>query len=72
MCRDYPFNLLYSTNPVFLERCGYHAVYKNAEGMREALEKLDLPEEKPQKLKRELHIRDHESSEIENHIPKTT
>ena len=68
MCRGYPFNLFYSTNPVFLERCGYHAVYKNAEGMRGALEKLDLPEEKLQKLKRELHVRDEESSDIEHDI----
>ena len=46
MCRDYPCNLVYSTNPIFLKECSYYAVDKNAERMKAALEDLNLPPEK--------------------------
>ena len=58
MCRDYPRNLIYSTNPVFLKECSYYAVDKNAKTITEALEELDLPPEKLNLLKRKLHLSD--------------
>ena len=58
MCRDYPRNLVYSTDPNFLNQCSYYAVDKNAECMRAVLEDLNLPPEKLEALKQKLHVRD--------------
>ncbi len=58
MCRDYPRNLIYSTDPQFLKRCSYYARDKNADRMRAALEELGLPPEKLNDLKRKMHVRD--------------
>ncbi len=57
MCRDYPRNLIYTCDPVFLESCGYYAVSKNAEKMREALKELNLPPDKLAALQAKLHVR---------------
>jgi len=56
MCRDYPKNMVYLPNPEFFEECSYTAEYRYAQGMREALEKTGLSEEKLKELKKKLHI----------------
>ncbi|OGL41156.1 MAG: hypothetical protein A2161_07545 [Candidatus Schekmanbacteria bacterium RBG_13_48_7] len=57
LCRDYPRNQIDSTDPVFMDSCGYYAVRKNAESMGKAIDKLLLSEEKTDKLKQKLHIK---------------
>ena len=57
MCRDYPRNLLDAAYPEFLDGCGYHAIDANAEQFNEALDKLDLPPEKLEELKKRLHTK---------------
>ncbi|MCJ8329155.1 MAG: YkgJ family cysteine cluster protein [Lentisphaeria bacterium] len=54
ICRDYPYKLLYSPTPEFLEECSYYAEYENAESLNEALDELDLPEDKIQEIKEKL------------------
>ncbi|QRK12177.1 YkgJ family cysteine cluster protein [Archangium violaceum] len=56
MCRDYPRNLAYSALPEFLPECGYSAVYKKGEQLRQALEKANLPPEKYEELVRKLYL----------------
>ena len=56
LCRDYPRNLIDTTDPVFMKDCGYYAVRKNAESMEKALDDLDLPEENLRELKQKLHL----------------
>lgn len=58
MCRDYPHVLLQSSNPLFLDGCGYYAHYRNADAMRQALRDLDLPPEKLSELEEKLHLRE--------------
>lgn len=60
MCRDYPTNLLYFSNPEFLDDCSYTAEYKYAEEMRDALDGLDLPEETLNELKEKLRVAESE------------
>ena len=58
MCRDYPRNLLYSSNPELLATCGFYALDRNADQMREALQELELPPEAMADLERRLHLRE--------------
>jgi len=60
MCRDYPRNLAYSALPEFLPECGYSAVYKKSEQLRQALAKANLPPEKFEELVRKLHLKEKE------------
>jgi Fe-S-cluster containining protein len=57
LCIVYPRNLVDSTNPVFMEGCGFYAIRKNAGTMEKALDKLELSEEKLDELKRKLHLK---------------
>ena len=61
MCRDYPRNLIYSTNPIFLDECSYYAIDKNADRLGAALGELHLSPKKLEMLKRKLHISDWKS-----------
>jgi Fe-S-cluster containining protein len=56
MCRDYPRNLVYAALPEFLPECGYSAVYKKGEPLRQALARANLPPEKYQELVRKLKL----------------
>ena len=56
MCRDYPRNLAYSSNPVFFPHCGFYARDINAENMEEALDDLALPAPDLEELKEKLHL----------------
>ncbi len=56
MCRDYPHVLLWQPRPEFLPGCGYRALTPNAAGLRRALDRLDLPPEQREKLRRGLHL----------------
>jgi len=56
LCRDYPRNQLDFVNPEFLDGCGYQAVLKNTEKLTASLENLDLPREKLNALKQQLHL----------------
>ena len=58
ICRDYPKNLVYDTNPEFFPECGHYAVYRKAEQLRKALEKADISPEKREELFRRLHLVD--------------
>lgn len=58
MCRDYPRNLAYAALPEFLPECGYSAVYKKAEGLRQALSQTNLSREKYEELVRKLHLKE--------------
>ena len=54
MCRDYPKNILYNTPPNFLPKCTFSAIAKNADQINDSLEKLDLPPEKLEKIKKDF------------------
>jgi len=56
MCRDYPRLLLWQANPELLPGCGYRASPPNAEGLRVALDRLDLTPEQREKLLRGLRL----------------
>jgi uncharacterized protein len=56
MCRDYPINILYNTPPLFLPTCTFSAIAKNADQITESLDKLDLPPEKLEKIKKEFFV----------------
>lgn len=56
MCRDYPRLLLHAAAPEFLPGCGYRAVARNAAGLRAALDRLPLDEERRRKLDRDLRL----------------
>ncbi len=58
MCRDYPRNLLDHPFPGFLKGCGYYAIDENADRFNAALEKLDLPADKLEELKKRLHTKE--------------
>jgi Fe-S-cluster containining protein len=58
MCRDYPRVLLWQPRPEFLPGCGYRALTPNADGLRRALEKLDLTPEQREKLRKGLQLDD--------------
>ena len=62
MCRDYPRNLLYSTNPLFLDGCGHYALDRRAAEFRAALAKTGLPPEKMAEVERRLHLCDRDAS----------
>ena len=57
MCRDYPRALLGSTDPSFIEGCGYYAVSRNAGRMRAALASAELDNEARERLEERLHAR---------------
>lgn len=46
MCRDYPRNLLYHPRPGFLPGCGYFALNRNRDRLRELLDRERIPPEK--------------------------
>jgi hypothetical protein len=56
MCRDYPRALLWQANPELLPGCGYRASPPNAEGLRAALERLELTPQQREKLRRGLRL----------------
>lgn len=56
MCRDYPRNILYNTPPDFLPKCTFYPIAKNSEKIIESLEKLDIPPEELQKLKKDFFV----------------
>jgi hypothetical protein len=56
MCRDYPRLLLWQPNPELLPGCGFRAIASNAEGLREALDRLDLTPEQREKLRKGLRL----------------
>ena len=56
MCRDYPRLLLHAAAPEFLPGCGYRAVARNAAGLRAALDRLPLDEERRRKLDEGLRL----------------
>ena len=58
MCRDYPRNLAFEALPEFFPECGYSAVYKKAEPLRQALQNSNLSPEKYEELVRKLHLRE--------------
>ena len=58
LCRDYPMNLLFSSNPDFLDKCGHYAVLKNAEGFRKAFDKIDLSPQKRDELYEKLNLKE--------------
>jgi uncharacterized protein len=58
MCRDYPRNLVYEALPEFLPECGFSAVYKKGEPLRQALQRSNLTPEKYEELVRKLHLRE--------------
>ncbi|ATB30672.1 YkgJ family cysteine cluster protein [Melittangium boletus] len=58
MCRDYPRNLVYEALPEFLPECGFSAVYKKGEALRQALQRSNLSPEKYEELVRKLHLRE--------------
>lgn len=58
MCRDYPTNLLDGGYPQFPSECSHYAIDNNAERFNSVLDKLDLPPEKLEELKKRLHTRE--------------
>jgi hypothetical protein len=58
MCRDYPRLLLWQANPELLPGCRYRASPPNAEGLRVALDRLDLTSEQREKLRKGLRLDD--------------
>jgi hypothetical protein len=56
MCRDYPRLLLWQPNPELLPGCGFRAIAPNAEGLRQALDRLDLTPLQREKLRRGLRL----------------
>ena len=58
MCRDYPKGFVLTTNPEFLEGCGYYAHYRNADAMRRALIEQGISESTLHELEERLHLRD--------------
>ena len=56
MCRDYPRLLLHAVVLEFLPGCGYRAVARNAAGLRAALDRLPLDEERRRKLDEGLRL----------------
>lgn len=57
MCRDYPRALLYQPNPEFFTECGYRPVLKSAGRFQEAINRIDLPEEKKAELEKKLRLK---------------
>jgi Fe-S-cluster containining protein len=56
MCRDYPRLLLYSTNPQLHRECGYVAVHRRADQLKQALSTVELDDQQRQELERNLHL----------------
>lgn len=56
LCRDYPRLLLWQPSPEFLAGCGYRASPPNAEGLRVALDRLQLTEEQRERLRKGLRL----------------
>jgi Fe-S-cluster containining protein len=56
MCRDYPRLLLWQPNPELLPGCGFRSIAPNAEGLREALDRLDLTPAQREKLRKGLRL----------------
>lgn len=56
MCRDYPRLLLHAPTPELLDGCTHRAVHARATQTREALARLDLPQEKIEELRRNLNL----------------
>lgn len=62
LCRDYPRNLLYSSDPDLFSECGFYAVHRNADRFRDALDRLDLPPEKLAELQDKLHLKERDDT----------
>jgi hypothetical protein len=56
MCRDYPNVLLWQPRPELLPGCGYRVLTPNAQGLKEALDRLDLTPEQRAKLREGLRL----------------
>lgn len=56
VCRDYPRNLMWQTEPVLLDGCGYRPVAPGAASMLRELEKRNLPKEQMEKLRKGLFL----------------
>lgn len=56
MCRDYPRLLLWQPNPELLPGCGFRPIPPNAEGLRKALDGLDLTTQQREKLRKGLRL----------------
>ncbi len=56
MCRDYPRLLLWQANPQLLPGCGYRAAPPNADGLRDAIDRLELSAEQRVKLRKGLRL----------------
>jgi Fe-S-cluster containining protein len=58
MCRDYPRPLLDTYNPKLLDTCGWRAVDRRAERLKQGLAKVDLPQSRLLELEKRLHLLD--------------
>lgn len=56
MCRDYPRALLAGAWPELFPECGFEVKARRADGMRGAIDGLDLPEDEKAELKRKLRL----------------
>lgn len=63
MCRDHPRVLLFEARPALLDCCGYKAVYRDSEDLRESLSDLDIPPEKMAEIERVFCLEPGEAAE---------
>lgn len=56
ICRDYPRHQLHMANPEFLPGCGYRAVARNAAGLKAALARLPMDDERRARLEKDLRL----------------
>jgi uncharacterized protein len=56
LCRDYPRGLMDQAWPDLFDSCGHRAIAPNAAGLLGEVDKLDLPPEAKEKLRRGLRI----------------
>jgi Fe-S-cluster containining protein len=56
ICRDYPRELLFWTNPELLPGCGYQLLHPRAEALGAVLASLDLTSAQRAKLEAGLHV----------------
>lgn len=56
MCRDYPRGLLDQAHPEFFPECGYRPVLRNADRLREALDRSNLTPGQKAEMKKKLYL----------------
>jgi Fe-S-cluster containining protein len=56
ICRDYPRHQLHQANPAFLPGCGYRAVARNAAGLKSALARVPMDDDRRAKLEKDLRL----------------